>query len=443
MSVIALALLPVSACTSSEGTPTDRPGSAGASGAGGESGENGGGGGGRSGTGGGGGARAGSGGASGRGASGSGGASGTSGAGAGGMDAASPQDAAADAADDASVPSGTPFLYVSGYGPEITRFTLDLATGALAEQGRVQGGTSPSYLAFAPNKRALYAVNEASGAGSQVVAFAIDPDTGALTEINRAATGGEGAPHLAVHPSGDWVAVAHYGSGHLSILPVRADGGVEAAVDSQRGPSDGCGRAHQAVFDASGRYLFVPCLQSNYVVQYTFDAGTLGYNDPPTVAVAGGPRHMALDPAEQHAYVLSELNSTITSFAYDAATGRLSSPQVINSYEGNSGAGASAHIAVHPSGKWLYASNRSQNSLGLFSIDAQGRPQPVAFERDMINTPRDFTIDPTGTFLISANQNGAQNLLVYRIAAADGRLRRVQVVPVGGSPTFAGVLFLP
>jgi 6-phosphogluconolactonase len=149
---------------------------------------------------------------------------------------------------------------------------------------------------------------------------------------------------------------------------------------------------------------------------------------------------MALDPAEQHAYVLSEQNSTITSFLYDAASGRLSSPQVIDSYEDS--AGASAHIAVHPSGNWLYASNRSENSLGLFSIDAQGRPQPVAFQRDMINTPRDFTIDPTGTFLISANQNGAQNLLVYRIAAADGRLTRVQVVPVGGSPTFAGVLLL-
>jgi len=339
------------------------------------------------------------------------------------------------------MPSGTPYVYVSGYGPEITRFELDLATGALADQGSVNGGTSPSYLAFAPDKRTLYAVNEASGAGSQVIAFAIDPTTGALSEINRQATGGEGAPHLAVHPSGDWIAVAHYGSGHTSILPVRADGGVDAASAMERGPSDGCGKAHQAVFDSTGKYLFVPCLESNYVLQYTFSNGTLGYNDPPTVAVTGGPRHLALAPDEQHAYVLSELASTITSFDYDAATGRLSSPQVIDSHE--DAAGASAHIAVHPSGRWLYASNRAENSLGLFSIDAQGRPQSVAFQREMIDTPRDFTIDPTGAFLISANQNGAQNLLVYRIDPDDGALTRVQVVAVGGSPTFAGVLFLP
>jgi 6-phosphogluconolactonase len=435
--MFALWLLQVVACTATERAPHDRAGSgvdmSGSSGTGGEAAGNGGAAAPPRDAG----AAAGAGaGAGGR--RGSGGAAGSAGAPA---DAAVADADAADAGPDASAPSGTPYLYVSGYGPEITRFTVDLASGALTERGRVNGGTSPSYLAFAPDKRTLYAVNEASGAGSQVIAFAIDPATGALSEINRQATGGEGAPHLAVHPSGNWVAVAHYGSGHTSILPVRADGGVQAASDVKRGPSDDCGKAHQAVFDSTGQYLFVPCLESNYVLQHTFANGTLGFNDPPTVAVTGGPRHLALDPAEQHAYVLSELASTITSFVYDAATGRLTSPQVIDSHE--DAAGASAHIAVHPSGRWLYASNRGEDSLGLFAIDAQGRPQAVAFERDMIDTPRDFTIDPTGALLISANQNGAQNLLVYRIDQGDGALARVQVVPVGGSPTFAGVLFLP
>jgi 6-phosphogluconolactonase len=359
-----------------------------------------------------------------------------------GMDAAAAQDAsAADGGADAAAPSGTMHVYVSGYGPEITRLRLDLAAGALAEQARVQGGTSPSYLAFAPDKRTLYAINEASGEESQVIAFAIDPETGALAEINRQATGGDGAPHLAVHPSGDFIAIAHYGSGHLSILQLRADGGIGELVDAQRGPDDDCRRAHQAVFDSTGEHLFVPCLQSNYVLQYTFANGTLGYNDPPTVAVNGGPRHMTFDPDEQRAYVLSELDSTITSFVYDAATGRLSSPQVIDSYEDTKG--ASAHIAVHPSGRFLYASNRGENSLGLFSIDAGGRPHAVAFEREMIDTPRDFTLDPTGAFLIAANQNGPQNLLVFRVAPSDGQLTRVQAVPVGGNPTFVGVVFLP
>ena len=120
--------------------------------------------------------------------------------------------------------------------------------------------------------------------------------------------------------------------------------------------------------------------------------------------------------------------------------GKLSNPQTIPSHDGTKG--SSAHIAVHPQGRFLYASNRTENSLGLFSIDGDGRPHPVAFVREMITTPRDFTVDPSGALLISANQGGAENLLVFRIAG-DGVLSRVQTVPVGGRPSFVGVVFLP
>jgi 6-phosphogluconolactonase len=157
--------------------------------------------------------------------------------------------------------------------------------------------------------------------------------------------------------------------------------------------------------------------------------------------VSGGPRHLALAPDERHAYVLSELDSTLTSFAYDAASGTLSDPQVIDSQEQTKG--ASAHVVVHPSGRFLYASNRAENSLGLFAIDANGRLAPVAFEREGIETPRDFTVDPTGAYLILANQDGAEDLRVYRIAAEDGRLTFVQTVAVGESPTFVGCVMLP
>lgn len=342
----------------------------------------------------------------------------------------------------AGVMSGTPFVYISGYGANIHVFELDPDTGALDERGTADGGDGPSYLAIAPDRRTLYAINEGGGT-SRVIAFAIDAATGALREINSAATGGQGAPHLAVHPSGKWVAVAHYGSGHISVLPVRADGGVEPVVASVRGPGDSCMRAHQCVFDRSGAYLFVPCLQSNFVLAMRFDAanGSLSYNEPATVAVTGGPRHMAFDPAERRAYVLSELASTITWFAYDAATGRLSAPQVIDSAQATKG--ASAHIAVHPSGRFLYASNRSENSLAAFVLDADGRPSTPSFTTDMIAMPRDFTVDPSGTFLISANQAGPENALVFRINAQTGALTRVQTVAVGDRPTFVGVVMLP
>ena len=368
---------------------------------------------------------------------GSGGASGDAGGGAGASAGTSAPQPDAGAVE----PSGTPHVYVSGYGPNITHFTLDLASGALTDRGAVQAGTSPSYLAIAPSKRALYAVDESGSGGSRVIAFAIDAESGALTEIDSAPSGGEGAPHLAVHPSGSYVAVAHYGSGHTTILPVGADYGVSDPIESERGPSDGCGKAHQAVFDASGQHLLVPCLESGYVLQLVFGGGALSYATPATAAVSGGPRHLALAPDERHAYVLSELDSTITSFAYDAMTGTLSDPQTIDSQQESKG--ASAHIVVHPSGRFLYASNRGENSLGLFAIDGSGRLAAVSFERDGIDTPRDFTVDPTGTYLILANQNGSGDLRVYRIAAEDGRLTHVQTQALGGSPTFVGVILLP
>jgi 6-phosphogluconolactonase len=371
------------------------------------------------------------------------GAGGTAGAGGAGGAASAGGTGGAGAAPDAGTvePPSTSHVYVSGYGPDITHFTLDLATGALTLREAIAAGSSPSYLAIAPSKRALYAVNEGSGADSRVLAFAIDADSGALTAINSAPSGGEGAPHLAVHPSGTYVAVAHYGSGHTTILPIGADDGVSDPIASERGPSDGCIKAHQAVFDASGQHLLVPCLDSSYVLQLVFSDGALSYASPATAPVSGGPRHLALAPDEHHAYVLSELESTLTSFVYDAASGTLSDPQTIDSQEQTKG--ASAHIVVHPSGRFLYASNRSENSLGLFAIDASGRPAPVAFEHDGIDTPRDFTIDPTGTYLLLANQEGAQDLRVYRIAQADGRLTHVQTAAVGGSPTFVGSVLLP
>lgn len=377
---------------------------------------------------------------------GSGGSSaGTGGSGGHTADAGGERDAADDAASvdgsspDASAPDASTIervthVYVGGYSSEIAHFVLDRATGELEHRDATDAGNAPSYLAVHPLNDALYAVNEQdSSAASQILAFAIDPQDGDLTMINAVPSGGEGAPHLAVHPTGDWIGVAHYDSGHISILPVRADRGLGGVIDVDRGPADGARKAHQIVFDARGTTLLVPCLENNYVLQYQFNLGALVLNTPPTVAVTGGPRHMALSPDQRYAYVLSELNSTITSFLYDGIQGRLSSPQTIDSEEATKG--ESAHIAVHPSGQWLYASNRAENSVGVFSIDSEGRPHAVELVRAGIATPRDFAIDPFGEFLFVANQGGAQDLRIYRIAATDGRLSFVGSANVGGQPS--------
>lgn len=331
------------------------------------------------------------------------------------------------------------FVYVSGSGSDISIFSLDVAAGTLSPQGKAPAGNNPSYLAVSPDRRFLYAANEQRE--SRVIAFAIDPGTGALRELNRQDTGGDGAAHLAVHPSGRWVVIPHYNSGETVVMAVRDDGSLSPVSASSRGPDDGCKNAHQAVFDATGEYLFVPCLGSNYVLQFRFEAGKLTPHSPPTVTVPGGPRHMVLHPTLPHAYVLSELESKLSRLAYDRANGLLALPVTVPSYE--STPGASAHIEMHPSGKFLYVSNRTENSIGLFSIDeGRGAVEPVAFEKGMIATPRDFTIDPSGSLLLSANQGGAGDLLVFRIAA-DGRLTRERSVAVGAQPSFVGVVPAP
>jgi 6-phosphogluconolactonase len=333
-------------------------------------------------------------------------------------------------------------VYVSGYGPDIRVLSLDTASAQLSDKSKISGGMSPSYLAFSPDKRFLYAVNEAGApADSKVLAFSVDASDGHLTALNSAVTGGTGAPHLAVHPSGRFLAVAHYNSGEVVIIPIGTDGSLGTAGPLNKGPNNSCQNAHQAVFDRTGDHLLVPCLGSNFVMQFKFDAGTLSYNDPATVPVEGGPRHLALSPDEKRAYVLSEHASTITTFKYDAASGKLSEPTTVNSYKQQ--AGSSAHILVHSSGKFLYVSNRQENSLGRFLLDGTGLPQSPSFVTDMIATPRDFSIDPTGSFLLLANQAGTQDVQVFRIDTQSGELTRSQSLALGGSPTFTGALVLP
>jgi 6-phosphogluconolactonase len=330
------------------------------------------------------------------------------------------------------------FVYVSGENPTITTLRMDPATGAVTRTATATAGTVPSYLAFAPSKKFLYAIDEVDT--SRIIAFAVDAATGSLREINREITGGAGAPHLAVDPRGSWVVVAHYDSNSVTVHPVRPDGGIGKAVDTKKPGT----AAHQAVFDSTGQFVFIPCLGSNLVAQYRFDNGRLVPNDPPSVAVPGGPRHMAFDPKEQFAYVLSELQNAITSFRYDKKTGRLSEPQRIPTIASNGKKEETAHVVVHPSGRFLYVSNGNDNSIVRFSIDpASGRLENRGFERTQIRFPRDFTIDPSGRYLLVANRDSA-SLVVFRIDAATGKLGLVGTpINVPARPEFVGVLAFP
>jgi len=342
---------------------------------------------------------------------------------------------------DAGNPAPTSsFVYVSGYAPPISVFTLDHATGELTPGDMTDTGTGgePTFIAFSPNKQFAYAIDEQlNGPMARVIAFSIDSATGALTEINRQNTGTSVNAHVAVHDSGQWVLSANYGGGSVTVFPVRPDGGLEAGMT----PVPAGGQAHQVAFDSTGTIAFVPCLADGYIAVYDFADGVLSPRDPPTIAIDGGPRFMAFTPDERFAYVLTQNESTITHFEYDGIAG-LNPIETIDAT--SNGASLSAHIEVHESGKFLYASNRDDNSVAVFNIDpVTGSLTSVAEQRDMLNFPRLFAIDPTGQLMVVGSQHG-NTVLVHRIDQQTGALSVVGTpVSVPPEPTFVGILAIP
>ncbi|HET6279481.1 MAG TPA: lactonase family protein [Polyangia bacterium] len=332
------------------------------------------------------------------------------------------------------------FVYVSGYGEPITIFTLNTATGALTRAGTASTSADgePTSMGFSPDKKVLYAGDEQHYAPmGRVIAYAINHTTGALQEINREGTRATITAHTSVHRSGKWLLAANYGSGDVTVFPLRADGGLGPAMT----PVPAGGQAHYILFDSTGTFLFVPCLASNYIAMYRFADGVLTPNTPPTVPVPGGPRHIAFSPDERFAYVLTQLQSTVVVLAHDKPNGRLTVLETVTSAPNGS---ISAHIAVHPTGKFVYASNRLDNSISIFSVDtATGRLTRVGQQRDRIAFPWWFDLDPAGQLLIVPN-DPTGTVLVHRIDQNTGTLQPLGMpVSVPMRPTYVGILSLP
>ncbi len=336
----------------------------------------------------------------------------------------------------------TLLVYVGTYtGPKtgsqgIYLFRMDTAAGALKPEGPVAEIANPTFLAIHPNRRFLYAVNEVSDYGGAktgaVAAFAIGPASGKLGLLNRQPSGGAGPCHLVVDAAGEHVLVANYGGGSVEVLPVAADGrlGEPTAVVQHRasaGAPRKRPRAHSVNLDASQRFAFVADLGLDKVFSYRFDgaAGTLAPNDPPAISLAAGagPRHFAWHPSGRFAYVINELNSTVTALAYDPDRGALSELQTLSTLpKGFAGKSDCAEVQVHPSGRFLYGSNRGHDSIAIFAIDATtGRLTSLGHEATQGKTPRNFGIDPSGAWLVAANQD-SDNLVVFRIDPGTGQL---------------------
>jgi 6-phosphogluconolactonase len=271
-----------------------------------------------------------------------------------------------------------------------------------------------------------------------VTAFAIDPATGDLSRLNHQPSGGPGPCHLAVDREGRNVLVANYAGGSVAVLPIRPDGrlGEATATIQHRGQGADPRRqeaphAHCVNLDAANRFAVVADLGLDKVMIYRFDPskGTLSPNDPPSVAVkpGSGPRHFAFHPDGRHAYVINELGNTVTVFDYDPGRGALTPRQTVSTLPSDfHGTSYTAEIQVHPTGAFLYGSNRGHDSIAVFVIDPKsGELTPLEHQGRGIKTPRNFAVDPTGHYLVVANQDSA-SLVVFKIDPKSGAL-----VPVG------------
>lgn len=316
---------------------------------------------------------------------------------------------------------------------------LDLATGALTPPRLAATTDNPTFLAIGPKGRFLYAAGGAIKVGGKrmgaVTAFAIDASTGALTQLNRRPSGGRGPCHVVLDATGRCALVANYGSGSVASLPIGPDGrlGPAASTIQHTGSSVNTRRqsgphAHSVNLDAANRFAFAADLGADKVFIYRFDAkkATLAPHDPPAAKLApgAGPRHFAFAPGGRFAYVINELNSTVTAFAYDAAAGTLREVQTVTTLPPDfEGSNSTAEVQVHPSGRFLYGSNRGHDSLAIFAVDPKtGRLKAVGHESVRGRTPRNFGIDPTGQYVLAANQK-TNNVVVFRIDQTSGHLK--------------------
>ncbi len=340
---------------------------------------------------------------------------------------------------DGSVPARH-VAYVAGYGPDIAAFELRAATGELAPLTSIPAfKASPSFLAMTSTH--LYAASESA---SRIGAYSIDRSTGALTFINDVASGGNGPAHVSVDAGGKFVLVANYGAGTIAVLPVRAGGGLDAAAQTLSSGTN----AHQILTDPGNHFVFVPCKGSDYIAQYAFDpqTGMLAPNAVPRLmtAAGAGPRHLAFAPDGKHAYLINELDSTLTALSYDSTTGRLTATQTLSSRAaGATGTNTGAEVVVHPSGMFVYGSNRGDNNLAVFKIaPTTGSLTLVGHTPSGGMTPRNFTIDPSGKWLYAANQ-GSSNVVPFAIDASTGALTRTGTPIAAAQASFVGFVALP
>jgi len=348
--------------------------------------------------------------------------------------------------------SGTGWLraYVGTYAPKgqgIYRIDVDVANGFTSEASLVAATPRPSWLAFDETQRILYAVNEVSAFNGEptgsVSAFAVDVASGGLQPINRMSSGGTIPVHLGLHPSGRFMLVANYGSGSVAVLPLAADGSLLDAIDVKL-DADACGdtpcqpgpdhavkappgsfavsdhdapHAHMAAFDPSGRFAIVNDLGLDRSIVWRFDerSGTLSQPRSVSASAGAGPRHFVFHPNGRWFYSINEEASTIAFMVWDEASGTLTPQDEVQTLPPSfAGTSFASEILLSPDGRTLYGLNRLHDSIAIFTLDAQGRPQLIGEEWTRGSYPRSASIDPSGRLMLVCNER-SDHITAFRI----------------------------
>lgn len=304
-------------------------------------------------------------------------------------------------------------------------YRFNSTTGGTSLVGHTDSVASPSFVIV--SGKYMYSVNETNGINpGSVSAFEFDNSNGKIKFLNKQVTGGDDPCHLAISNDKKWLAVGNYGGGSLSVFPIAADGSLKPYAQLIQNSGSGFIKerqekphVHEAVFTADGKYLISPDLGLDKVMVYNFDGKKekpLTPAEQPYVAspAGSGPRHITFSPGGNHAYLIREIDGIVT--AYDYKDGKFIEIQTIASYPtGFNGVLDGAEILVSSDGKFLYTSQRGdQNAITIFSIDKEsGKLSKIGYQPTTGKGPRNFTIDPTGNYLLVAHQN-SDNIIIFK-----------------------------
>ena len=318
-------------------------------------------------------------------------------------------------------------------------YNFNAQTGKAKWVSNTDSSTNPSYITLSHSGNFLYAVNETNGANpGKVSAYSFNRKNGNLTYLNTELSGGDDPCYVAVSNNDKWIAVANYSGGNVSVLPINKNGSlrpisqlIQDAGSSVNKARQEKAHVHESVFSPDNAYLLTPDLGTDKVMIYQFNSSLskpLHPSSPAfvTAAPGSGPRHITFSPNKKFAYLIHELSGTVTAYSY--STGKLKEIQELPTHpEGFKGVIGSAEVFVSPDNKFLYASNRGdENNIAIFSINAvTGKLKLVGYQSVFGKAPRNFIIDPTGNYLLVANQD-SDNIVIFKRDKKTGLLEATQ-----------------